>query len=318
MQLYQEKSIPPGAWDTHVHVFEPQKFPYGIGRHYTPACATLAQLQLFHASIGVEHVCFAHGFAYGSDCTSLLHNLERFPGVARGICVFDTDTVTDSTLDAYHAAGVRSVRVDFFRAAALHNVDAQVQMIKAVSARLERWGKGRWSIQIQQPHLEFWSHLQKLGRELSFPLVVDHFALIEAHSMRNNGQPANTQPLAKPEGRYRLDNLEGFNHLLSALRHGNVWLKLSAPYRCSDLSFTYDDLQPYVRAFVEANAERIIWGSDWPHTQRHAHRNGKDPSVVEQFQTVDSRAWIASLSRWLSEDEWQQMWIANPRELYEA
>lgn len=149
------KPVPAGAWDTHNHIFEPDRFPFAEGRHFTPARASFEQLQDFEQSIGVDHVCIAHGLSYGADSTSLLYYLKRFAGRARGICVLDVDTVTDKMLHQYHEAGIRSVRLDFFRHRAMDSVDVQCQLIEEMAQRLALWGNSNWSIQIQQPHLEF-------------------------------------------------------------------------------------------------------------------------------------------------------------------
>lgn len=147
-----DRRLPPGAWDTHFHIFEPDRF--------TPAPATLEQFEQFKSSLRVEYICVTHGLSYGSDCTSLLHYLHYFQGRASGICVLDVETTTDDLLDTYHAAGVRSVRLDLFKHEAMHDMERQISLIEATAARLTQWGKGRWSIQIQQPHLEFWGRLR--------------------------------------------------------------------------------------------------------------------------------------------------------------
>ncbi|KAL1848910.1 hypothetical protein VTK73DRAFT_9985 [Phialemonium thermophilum] len=302
------KSVPEGAWDTHHHIFEPARFPFAQGRHFTPSTATLDQLRAFEAAIGVDHVCIAHGLSYGADCSSLLYYLAQFGGRARGICVIDEATVEDHQLDAYHDAGVRSVRLDFFRGGAMHDLDRQVAMIRAAAERLARWdstGEKKWSVQIQQPHLEHWGRLREVARDLPLPLVVDHMALARAPSM---AAPGSSPAVETP----------GWQDLLGALRDGNVWIKISAPYRCSRDEPRYDDLEPVVTQLVRANPKRVVWGSDWPHTQRHEDRKGaRGVEDEEPFLQVDNKAWIESLGRWLTDEEWQDMWVNNPRTLYD-
>lgn len=300
------KSVPAGAWDTHHHIFEPDKFPLSPGRHYTPATATLEELKAFEKSIGVENVCVAHGFSFGSDCTSLLHYLQELKGHARGICVLNIETVTDETLSLYHEAGVRSVRLDYFRSQAIDDPDKQVELIQSTAKRLVRWGKHTWSIQIQQPNLGFWRVLTPLATQLPVPLVVGHMALIQTPSMSASAD----EPLPEPQ------SVEGFDDLLEALRRGNTWIKISAPYRCSNICHTWDDLEGPIKALVAANKDRILWGSDWPRTQRHQDRVGKPSDSVEHFLEIQDAQWIRSLSRWLSEDEWYRMWVTNPLCLY--
>jgi predicted TIM-barrel fold metal-dependent hydrolase len=310
---FPHKAVPAGAWDTHHHIFEPDRFPFAEGRHFTPARASFEQLQDFEKSIGVDHVCIAHGLSYGPDCTSLLYYLERFAGQARGICVLDLDTVTDELLDQYHAAGVRSVRLDFFRYSCMDDVDAQCRLIRETAQRLAQWGTLNWSIQIQQPHLEFWPRLRDVIQQIPIPVAVDHFALLAASSYRLDDNTRNIQDDSF------LDEVErrGLEALCQTLCEGNLWIKLSAPYRCSNLAPEYADLKWLVRRLVDANPQRVLWGSDWPHTQRHKDRVGKSSTSKEDFLKVDDRAWIESMSRWLSEEEWRLMWVENPAKLYD-
>jgi predicted TIM-barrel fold metal-dependent hydrolase len=57
-----------------------------------------------------------------------------------------------------------------------------------------------------------------------------------------------------------------FQKLLRLLTEGNVWIKLSAPYRLSSTPLPpYTDLTPMAQALVAANPERVLWASDWPH-----------------------------------------------------
>ncbi|PKX91212.1 uncharacterized protein P174DRAFT_463342 [Aspergillus novofumigatus IBT 16806] len=312
-KTFPKKPVPPGAWDTHHHIFEPHRFPYAKGRHFTPAPATLEDLQAFESAIGVDHVCIAHGLSYGPDCSSLLYYLGLFGGEARGICVLDLESVTDELLDEYHAAGVRSVRLDFNRHKAMDNVDVQAQLIDATSKRLAEWGSHRWSIQIQQPHLEFWSHLREVVHRSSVPIVVDHFALVAGSSYRANDHSTNIQNESYLSEAERV----GLETLCETLRNGKLWMKLSAPYRCSNLAPEYNDLRWITRRFVQCNPRRMVWGSDWPHTQRHKDRAGRSTTSVEPFLKIDTRAWIESLSRWMSDDEWHLMWVDNPALLYD-
>ncbi|KAM5356737.1 hypothetical protein ACJ41O_003383 [Fusarium nematophilum] len=303
---YPAKPTPFGAWDTHHHIFEPERFPFASGRHFTPSVATLEQLKAFESSIGVAHVCIAHGLSYGTDCTSLLYYLDQFNGQARGICVIDEINIGDNTLDEYHNAGIRSVRLDFFKTKAMSDLEKQIRLIEATAGRLLQWkpkGNG-WSIQIQQPNISHWKELRKVASSLGIPLVVDHMGLVKAPSMAPNG----STPAAEQAE---------WQDLLGALRDGTVWIKLSAPYRNSRQDPGYDDLRPIVTDLVRANPKRVVWGSDWPHTQRHEDRHLRDREEVEPFLKIDNLAWIRTLSTWVNEEEWDDMWVNNPRILYD-
>jgi predicted TIM-barrel fold metal-dependent hydrolase len=55
-----------------------------------------------------------------------------------------------------------------------------------------------------------------------------------------------------------------FLRLLDVLKQGSCWIKLSGPYRIAKKK-PLSSVRPLGRALVEARADRLIWGSDWPH-----------------------------------------------------
>ena len=109
----------------------------------------------------------------------------------------------------------------------------------------------------------------------------------------------------------------GFDAIISLLREGLLWVKLSAPYRVSELAPGYEDLKPVVRTLVGANPRRVLWGSDWPHTPRMQVRSPEDALKEEPYLEVDDAAWLVSLRSWLSDEEWELMVKTNPAELYD-
>jgi predicted TIM-barrel fold metal-dependent hydrolase len=64
------------------------------------------------------------------------------------------------------------------------------------------------------------------------------------------------------------DGLHGasFQALLRLMERGRCWVKLSAPMRWSEKPFPYADILPLIRELARLFPERLLWGSDWPHT----------------------------------------------------
>ncbi|KAJ3959507.1 hypothetical protein N0V92_003893 [Colletotrichum tropicale] len=88
------------------------------------------------------------------------------------------------------------------------------------------------------------------------------------------------------------------------VREGHLWVKLSAPYRISEGKPDYCDVKFLVRAFVDANKHRVLWGSDWPHTPRMKVRTHEAAMKETPYLEVDDAAWLRSLKSWLSDEEW--------------
>ena len=83
-------------------------------------------------------------------------------------------------------------------------------------------------------------------RTLPVPLVIDHLGRID---------PAEG-PAAQAYGVVR-----------GLLDGGNTWVKLSGAYMRSTVHGpSYADTLPLGQALVQAAPERLVWGSDWPHT----------------------------------------------------
>jgi len=57
---------------------------------------------------------------------------------------------------------------------------------------------------------------------------------------------------------------------LSAVRAGNTWVKLSAPYRQGRQDG--GDVQRYVDALLDAGGpQQLVWASDWPFVSHEDH-----------------------------------------------
>src|SRR3546814_13743990 len=57
-----------------------------------------------------------------------------------------------------------------------------------------------------------------------------------------------------------------FRQLLALREHDRAWIKISGVDRISSSGKRpYDDGQPFMKALVQAMADRLLWGSDWPH-----------------------------------------------------
>src|SRR5256885_9570117 len=96
-----------------------------------------------------------------------------------------------------------------------------------------------------------------------------------------------------------------FRSLRRLLDGGNTWVKLSGAYMRSSVGGpSYADTLPLGRDLVRAAPERLVWGSDWPHTT-------EAPGSVNDADLVDL------LQAWAGTDEaMDRILVDNPARLY--
>lgn len=281
--------VPSGACDCHVHVFGPvDRFPYSAGRLFTPGPASVEELISLHGGLGLERVVIVQPSSYGAENGCTLDALRRLGGRARGVAVIDAET-SDASLRDMHAAGVRGVRLNL-ETFGRHDPVAARELLIATAARIAPLG---WHVQVFT-NLGVILALREDIMSLRVPLVVDHFG--RADAALGVSQP-------------------GLTALLSLVAAGNVYVKVSAPYRISAMP-DYADAAAIARALIEANPDRMLWGSDWPHP---GGRPGvpRRPEVIEPFRPEDDGAALNRLRSWVSDAaQLRKILVENPARLY--
>jgi predicted TIM-barrel fold metal-dependent hydrolase len=92
-------------------------------------------------------------------------------------------------------------------------------------------------------------------------------------------------------------------------------VKISAPYRFSQQAPDYGDMVPLVRALIAARPDRILWGSDWPHTAGDIP--GKKPTDIFPFIDIDDGRLLNLFAAWVpGEALREQILVDNPARLY--
>lgn len=283
-------ALPAESCDSHVHVFDPGRFPYAAGRTYTPGTAAVADLLDFEGRLGIARVVLVQPSGYGTDNRCLVDALRQLgPQRARGVAVVDVDKAGADEIEHLHAAGVRSIRLNLEVKGEHDCGHAQAAVQKALKTVAGR----KWAIQIHAG-LHLIESLAGMLAGAETPIVLDHFAGLKAE-----------KGLHQP----------GFEAVLNLLRKGNVYIKLSAPYRASKLP-DYADLQPFVRELAAADPSKLVWASDWPHTGSSSNRSG-DLSTPEPFRLIDSGTLLDQLAGWIGDAAiWRQILVQNPAHLY--
>jgi predicted TIM-barrel fold metal-dependent hydrolase len=282
-------ALPQGSTDTHLHVFEPTRFGYSQPRSYTPGEATLGQAQAAHQALGVQRRVFVQPSVYGTDNRCTLDAVQRAGHRhSRAIVVLDLDHVTSPALDALDRAGARGVRLNL---AVRDEGDARRACALFLQAARTITLSG-WCVQIHCSHALL-PVLEDTLPAFAVPVVLDHFGGLRA-PQAHHGDPAR-------------------DTLTRLLATGKVYVKLSAGYRASDQAEPHADLAPLAQHLIACRPDRLLWGSDWPHTGG----GQRDPTVIEAFRRVDLALALDSLRQWCgSPGPLRHILVDNPARLY--
>lgn len=290
MMMPEQSFPPPGACDCHVHVIGPKaQFPLARERTYTPQDATLDQLRAMLGRLGLDRVVIVQPSVYATDNACTLAAVDALGYAARAVAVLAPDT-RGSVVDELHRRGVRGLRLNVvsgLRASA----DAAREPLAAAAALCARNG---WHLQTYVPAAAL-EPLAPALLALPVPVVIDHFGLI---APRVEAEPQ-------------------VGTLIDLLESGRVWVKLSAPYRIADDPFD-PAVAPLARRLAAANPERVVWGSDWPHTPPHGgHPVAGDREVP--YRGLDTGALLALVREWFAGEEAMiaRLLVENPARLYD-
>ncbi|GAB7528301.1 amidohydrolase family protein [Pseudomonas sp. 3A(2025)] len=261
----QTYSVPLNGIDGHAHVFE-RRLELAETRRYAPGYdATLADYLAQLDRHGLSHGVLVQPSFLGTDNSYLLEALAQAPERLRGVVVVDPDTPVQE-LQRMAALGVRGVRLNLVGRELIDLGEARWQGFFKVLKSLG------WHVELHR-QIEDIAQLIKPLLAAGCKVVIDHFGRADA--------------------RLGLDQ-PGFAQLLTLGREGNVWVKVSAMYR---LGGSVGEQQGFAGRALAALAEhlganRLLWGSDWPHTQ-HEQQMSFTRSL-EGMQRIASDAGILS------------------------
>jgi predicted TIM-barrel fold metal-dependent hydrolase len=270
------RTLPAGACDAHMHVFDARFAP---SAHWPrkPPVADVAAYRAVQTRIGTSRCVVVTPSTYGTDNACTLDALAQLGPQARGVAVVDAQ-VPQAELARLDSLRVRGLRVNFVSPQSWG--ETTPRMLETLASKVQPFG---WHVQVFA-HPEQLLAMEGLLASLPVPLVIDHIG--------------------------RVDPAEGVDaKALTLLRRlldaGNTWVKLSGAYmRSREGAPGYGDVLPLARALVRHAPQRLVWGSDWPHTTEPA-------GSVHDDDLVDALvAWCgdeATLSRVL---------VDNPRTLY--
>jgi D-galactarolactone isomerase len=265
---------PANATDCHFHIYD-SSFPIAPYATLKPPPASVDDYHALQHRIGTTRCVVILPSTYGTDNSHYLALLPQLGGKERARMVGVVNTsVTDQELRQMHDAGVRGIRFNLSPPGA-----TTIDMIEPLAKRIELMG---WHCQINMPADQIVA-AQEVFLRVPGRLVFDHLA----HAPDVNG-PA-----------YQL--------IRRLIDKGNTWVKLSGAYADTKSGPPqYADRLAVAQGYAKAAAERVVWGSDWPHPSEPADKK-PDDAVLFDLLAV----WVPN------EAARHKVLVDNPAKLYD-
>jgi predicted TIM-barrel fold metal-dependent hydrolase len=190
-----------------------------------------------HDALGIARGLVVHANTHGFDNSVDLDAVARSGGRYFAVVRLDANA-TRAGCEALHAQGARGVRFAFNPQ---HGGSLDLAVFDHVLDCVEGLG---WFVELHfdggaLPGLKEWL------AAIPATVVIDHLGRI------NPALGLKQEP---------------FEVLAELAARDNVWIKLSGPDRLTKLGPPYADVVPFAHRLIEVAPERMLWGSDWPHT----------------------------------------------------
>ena len=258
--------VPFGACCCHAHVIgDGEEHPFVATRGYTPPAASEAQYLRMLDGLGLTHGVLVQISVHGTD-NSLMVECATTQTVAR-------------------RRGVRARRAG-----------RQLQMLDGRAAGLQRRpaAASAEALEVLAAHRAHGlaypaaGHARTAGQWPRLPalpvdVVIDHMAYIKP-----------PDGVANP----------AYQVMLDLLKTGRTWVKISGAYRNSLQDHEWSDTDDVAMGLIAARADRLVWGTDWPHTHR----------AKVMFHTGET---LETLGRWMPDAALRKrVLVDNPAKLY--
>ena len=235
------------------------------------------------AVIGIERAVVVQPSVHGLDNSATLDAIKNSGGKFRGVGRIDDKTPKDE-LQRLHDGGIRGVRFNLLdRPRGNMKLDVLDRCIENIIDL-------GWSVDL---HIDMKNLIEqeKRIRTSPIPVIIDHIARV------------------KPgEGLQQA----GFQLLLDLMKLKHVWTKVSGADKiCGTVVHWYHGLPfvevtPYAHAVIAIAPDRVIWGTDWPHSNNFMP--GHTPNDGDLVDLLAAFAPDAAIR--------QKILVDNPARLY--
>jgi len=252
-------------------------------RQYTPPAAPLEHYLQMAGILAISRGVVVQPSVHGLDNSVTLNAIQKSNGRFCGVARIDDQTPRDE-LRRLNDAGIRGARFNF-----LDRPQGNIKL-DSFERAVEHMIEFGWSIDLHIDPKNLLRH-EKRVRALPLPVVIDHIA-------RVNPVDGLTQP--------------AFQLLLDLIKDNKFWVKVSgADKLCSTdvhsyFGLPFIDVAPFARAMIAAAPDRVIWGTDWPHSNNFLP--GRTPNDGDLLDLLAAFA--------PEERERQKILVDNPSTLY--
>ena len=258
-----------------------------LERDYTPPPATVDQLREVLQFLNFDRVVIVTPDVYGTDNSATLAAIRRLgQDRARGVA-WVAETTSSEVLDSMRAGGIAGIRVSLDQGGVFKAATAA----KRLQIKFDLAKKRGLHLQIATPPDVIAAVVAQFASS-PVPVVLDTFGWAEGGVK---------QP--------------GFSEVLSLVKSGWAYVKLSEPYRLSKKGPDYPDLVPVVQALVAANPDRLLWGSGWPYVSGAVP--GREKEDLAPGLPIDAGHLLNLFAAWVPDAETRRkILVDNPARLY--
>jgi predicted TIM-barrel fold metal-dependent hydrolase len=174
----------------------------------------------------------------GTDNSYMVAALKKYPKQLRGVAVVDP-SISSQDLDALQAAGIVGIRLNLIGLPTpdFHS-DLWKNLLKEIKVR-------RWQVEVHQVIERIAAVVEPL-LAAGIDVVIDHFG--------------------RPNEKLGVED-RNFKYLLALGSTRQVWVKLSGSYRNGKNGVGEETAKQAIPLLISHfGLERLLWGSDWPHT----------------------------------------------------
>lgn len=224
--------------DTHAHIFD-SNIPTVAGARYSPDYTASVKDYIHHLdSLGIEYGVLIQPSFLGEDNSQMLRAIAMYPQRLKGIAVVPADSAL-ADLQVLKAQGIVGARLNLFGLDVPNLTEPTWQQFLHHLEQLD------WQLELHCPPA-YLRQLMPALQDFKGPVVLDHFGRVDPKlGVEDN------------DYQFMLEQLDD-----------RYWVKVSAYYRLgSDGLGQQQAHQAFGLLLEHGMAERMVWGSDWPHTQ---------------------------------------------------